>query len=106
MNFGAAFSKSFRNVFGWFVRILKPPRKNQREGPPTEWTHRLIRMQKCKTGEELLRQFGEPSHKVHTGGLEIWHYPLGLHNGFLYSIHAVPSDNGLNQVYMHTEPGP
>jgi len=101
MSLGPAFSKSLRNVFGWLGRILKPPRK----GPPTEWTCHVVKMKKCKTPQDLVREFGEPAHKIRTGDLEIWHYPLGFYDGFLYSIHAVSAGNDVNQVYMHMEPG-
>src|SRR5437667_3716624 len=102
MNVGSAFSKAFSNVFGWLTRILKPPRKSV----PDEWSRRLVKMQKCKTAHDLVGQFGEPAHKVHTGDLEIWHYPLGFHDGFLYSIHAANTGKDLSQIYMHVEPGP
>ncbi len=101
MSFVRAFSKSFRNVFGWLIRILKPPRKSV----PDEWSRRLLKMQKCETLHDLVGEFGQPAHKIHTGDIEIWHFPLGFHDGFLYSIHAtVTTGQDLSQIYMHVEP--
>jgi hypothetical protein len=102
MGISRAFSKAARNVLAQLVRTLKPPRK----GLPKEWCHRLEQMKKCQTPEQLVRQFGEPAHKVRTGEMDIWHYPLGFAGGFLYSIHAVTTRNDLSQLYMHMEPAP
>ena len=100
MGIGSAFSKASRNLFANLVRILKPPRKSV----PDEWHRRLDRMKKCGTQQELLHKFGEPAHKAPSGEFEIWHYPLGLAGGFLYSIHAATTGHDLNQIYMHMEP--
>jgi len=100
MGLGNTFSKVGRNLFGQFVRTLKPPGK----GPPREWCVRLEQMKQYHTVGELVDRFGEPAHKVQTGDLEILHYPLGIRRGLLYAVHAVSSQGAVSQVYMHMEP--
>ena len=51
------------------------------------WQRRLQQMKECKSIAELVRQHGEP-HKIPQAGFEIWHYPLGVAGGTLYSIHV------------------
>ena len=36
--------------------------------------------------------------------MEIWHYPLGVLAGTLYSIHVAVSANAAPMAYMHMEP--
>jgi hypothetical protein len=60
-------------------------------------------MQKCETVEQLVSAYGAPSHKAH-GQPEIWHYPLGILNGMLYSIHAAIDSQRVAQVYIHMVP--
>lgn len=52
----------------------------------------------------MVRQYGEPGHKVPEDDLEIWHYPLGAESGMLYSVHVAVSPDQSSQVYMHMEP--
>ena len=67
------------------------------------WSRRLVEMQGCKTVADLVGKYGEPHHKVQQDGLEIWHYPLGVADGLLYSIHvSVWPDK--YQAYMFFEP--
>src|SRR5215469_14865023 len=68
------------------------------------WQRRLQEMKACKSVTELVRQHGEPSHKVPQDGFEIWHYPLGVASGMLYSIHVSVWPNQSSQIYMHMEP--
>jgi len=60
-------------------------------------------MQKCETTEQLVAAYGPPSHKAE-GPLEIWHYPLGVLNEMLYSIHAVIEGRHVSQLYIHMVP--
>jgi hypothetical protein len=85
MSLASKFSKAARHLLVHLVRILKPP------GDPrlVQWQDRLKQMKRCHAADELVRDFGQPDHRVPQGNLEIWHYPLGVIGGFLYSIHAV-----------------
>jgi hypothetical protein len=69
-----------------------------------EWRHRIERMKQCGTAAELLAQHGEPAHKDRSSSMDIWHYPLGIAKGTLYSIHAAVMQDQLLHVYMHLEP--
>ena len=68
------------------------------------WELRLQDMKACTSIAELVRQFGEPSHKVPQDGFEIWHYPLGVAAGTLYSIHVSVWPDQTRKIYMHMEP--
>jgi hypothetical protein len=100
MGIGKTFASAGSNLFAQLVRTLRPPGK----GPLRQWCVRLEKMKRCRTVSELIDQFGEPAHTVQTEGMEIMHYPLGIKGGFLYSIHAVKSQDAISQVYMHMEP--
>jgi hypothetical protein len=89
--------KVFHDVLARLGRILKPAP----EGPPAEWCLRLDRMKKCLTAEQMVNEFGEPAHKLPMGEMEVWHYPLGIDGGVLYSIHAVEERSVIRQVYMY-----
>lgn len=68
------------------------------------WNYRLQEMQACKNATELVRRYGEPSHKVPHKDFEIWHYPLGVARATLYSIHVSVWPDNKMQIYMHMEP--
>jgi hypothetical protein len=68
------------------------------------WQRHLQQMKACKSIADLVRQHGEPSHKVPQDGFEIWHYPLGVAGGTLYSIHVSVWPDQRSQIYMHMEP--
>jgi hypothetical protein len=89
--------KVLHDVLVRLGRILKPAPK----GPPAEWFLRLDRMKKCLTAEQMVSEFGEPAHKLPMGVMEVWHYPLGIDGGVLYSIHAVEERSVIRQVYLH-----
>ena len=73
--------------------------------PRTEqWRHRLKTMQSYHTTGEVLRTFGVPGQRVAERDREIWHFPLGVVQGSLYSIHAVTSNGELNEAYLHAMP--
>jgi hypothetical protein len=61
-------------------------------------------MMRCDTTDELVRTAGPPSHRVPQRDEEIWHYPLGVVDGSLHSIHAVVAQGEVKQVYMHAIP--
>jgi hypothetical protein len=101
MSFAATFTKALRHFAGHFARILRPPRKKP---VPNQWLQQLQRMQNCQTASDLVRDFGEPDHKDFQREFEFWHYPLGVVEGFFYSIHAAIVDDRATQVYIHTQP--
>src|SRR5580692_9297207 len=68
------------------------------------WQRRLQQMKECKSIAELARQHGEPPHKVPQDGFEIWHYPLGVAGGTLYSIHVSVWPDQTSRIYMDMEP--
>lgn len=68
------------------------------------WTRHLIEIKGCKSVAELVRKYGEPPHKVPEDGFEIWHYPLGVASGTLYSIHVSVWPDRPFQAYMYMEP--
>jgi hypothetical protein len=70
---------------------------------PTEWFDRLAAIKRIPTTDELAKKF-PPPHKSQRGGTQVWHYPLGVASGTLYSIHVSPSADGKFQAYMHMEP--
>jgi len=61
-------------------------------------------MQDCATVADLLMQFGPPHHKVPQDGFEIWHYPLGIESGMVYSIHVSVWPDQNRQTYLYFEP--
>jgi hypothetical protein len=61
-------------------------------------------MKAISNAAELVLAHGAPPHKVQHGGIEIWHYPLGVVAGMLYSIHVAVEGDNASQVYMHMEP--
>jgi hypothetical protein len=69
-----------------------------------QWERRLQQMRDCKRVADLVRQYGEPPHKVSQDGFEIWHYPLGAEAGMLYSIHVSVWPDQSPQIYLHMEP--
>jgi len=71
---------------------------------PKEWTDRLEAMRQFRTAAELALAHGPPPHKQRHEDMEIWHYPLGVTNGMLYSIHVAVFGEDASQIYMHMEP--
>jgi hypothetical protein len=69
-----------------------------------EWTRRLEAMQECRTSTELVARHGEPAHKLTDPAMEIWHYPLGIADATLYSIHVAVDGDNAPMAYMHVEP--
>lgn len=70
------------------------------------WQHRIARMKRCRSLDELRTACGEPDHVVDAGDMMIWQYPLRVVGGMLYSIHVAVIDDRPDQVYLHMEPGP
>lgn len=68
------------------------------------WQRLLQQMQQCKTVADLVARHGEAHHKDPQNGHEIWHYPLGVENGLLYSIHVPIWPEGPRQAYLFFEP--
>jgi hypothetical protein len=68
------------------------------------WQRLLQQMQQCKTVAELVAHHGEAHHKDPQKGFEIWHYPLGVEEGQLYSIHVAIYPEGPRQAYLFFEP--
>ena len=75
----------------------------QKSSVPSEWVERLIAFKAFASADELSTAH-PPAHKMSTGGVEIWHYPLGVSGGTLYSIHVTVSGDGIPMAYMHMEP--
>ena len=72
-----------------------------------EWSRRIAAMKQCRTADELRRRYGAPGHVERHEAIEIWHYPLGVFERTLYSIHvSVPNDppNSPPQPYLHVVP--
>ncbi len=69
-----------------------------------KWSHLLEEMKRCKSAAELVQAHGQPAHKIQHGEFEIWHYPLGVDDGSLYTIHAAVVGDQLKQLYLHMEP--
>ena len=69
-----------------------------------EWHRRVQQMQECNTLDALVTLHGPPHHKVHQEGFEIWHYPLGVESGMLYSIHVSVWPDQSKQVFLYFEP--
>lgn len=70
----------------------------------TEWMRRIEAMRKCRTSAELVARHGEPKHKVEDPAMQIWHYPLRIADGTLYSIHVAIAGDAAPMPYMHVEP--
>lgn len=70
---------------------------------PTEWVRRLAAFREFSSANKLAETH-PPSHKAVSGGIEIWHYPLGVAGGTLYSIHVAVSGTDVPMAYMHMEP--
>ena len=68
------------------------------------WERQALDMREFKTVAELVARYGEPHHKDQRDGFEIWHYPLGVASGMLYSVHVSVWPGQRFQVYMHMEP--
>jgi len=68
------------------------------------WEKRVLAMRGAGSIDELVRRHGEPHHKESAPGMEIWHYPLGVDAGKLFSIHAAVFPDRTFQVYLHVEP--
>jgi hypothetical protein len=68
------------------------------------WARRLEQMKACQTTADLIARYGEPHHKVQQDGFEIWHYPLGVASGMLYSIHVSAWPDRPPQTYLFFEP--
>jgi hypothetical protein len=100
MGITIALSSAFRTVFERCRRLIN----RRQDGSPREWCLRVERMRKCLTAEQVVREFGEPAHKVPMGEMMVWHYPLGIDGGFFYSIHAVTEHDRVSQVYLHFVP--
>jgi hypothetical protein len=69
-----------------------------------QWRQRLQAVKSCHSTDEVVRTLGSPDRKVPERGREIWHYPLGVVGGSLYSIHVVAGEGALNEAYMHATP--
>jgi hypothetical protein len=68
------------------------------------WEQQLQAMKRCRNITELVSRFGEPHHRVQQQGFEIWHYPLGVASGMLYSIHVSVWPDQRSQIYLFFEP--
>lgn len=69
-----------------------------------QWTRRLDAMKRCRTPAQLIAVHGEPAHKLTESAMEIWHYPLGIAAGMLYSIHVAVDRHNKPVAYLHVEP--
>jgi hypothetical protein len=67
------------------------------------WERHVAEMQKCKRAAEVVTQYGEPPHKDQQAGFEIWHYPLGVADRMLYSVHVTVQPDQSCQAYMFFE---
>jgi hypothetical protein len=77
---------------------------SQKKPIPAEWLGRLEAMKEIGRPTDLIDKFGLAPHKVQHGEMEIWHYPLGVVGGMLYSIHVAVVNDDASQIYMHMEP--
>ena len=75
-----------------------------RTEPPRKWFILLDRMKGARTPDELRGKFGAPLHREVHESKEIWHYPLGVIDGMLYSIHAIIQGDQIQQVYHYVAP--
>src|SRR6478672_438946 len=69
-----------------------------------EWQRRVQEVQKCNTLDALVTLHGPPHHKVPQEGFEIWHYPLGIESGMVYSIHVSVWPDQTKQAFLYFEP--
>jgi hypothetical protein len=69
-----------------------------------EWHWRVKRMQECSTLDALVTLCGSPHHKVQQEGFEIWHYPVGVESGMVYSIHVSVWPDQSKQAFLYFEP--
>jgi hypothetical protein len=69
-----------------------------------EWHCRVQKMGECKTLDALVTLHGPPHHKAQQQGFEMWHYPLGVELGMIYSIHVSVWPDQSKQVFLHFEP--
>lgn len=69
-----------------------------------KWSRLLEEMKRCKSAAELVQAHGQPAHKLPQAQFEIWHYPLGVDQGVLYTIHGAVMGDQLKQLYLHMEP--
>jgi hypothetical protein len=75
----------------------------QQPSVPQEWVERLNAFQAFTSAAELEKSH-PPPHRIAAGEMEIWHYPLGVLAGTLYSIHVAVSANAAPMAYMHMKP--
>jgi hypothetical protein len=75
----------------------------QKSPVPSEWIERVNAFKAFASSSELAAVH-PPPHKMTSGGMEIWHYPLGVVAGTLYSVHVAVSGNDAPMAYMHMEP--
>jgi hypothetical protein len=61
-------------------------------------------MQQCKTLDALVTLHGPPRLKIQHQGFEVWHYPLGVEEGVLYSIHVSVNADRSMQAFLYFEP--
>ena len=69
-----------------------------------KWEQSAERMRAFKSAADMVALSGEPHHKIKHGGFEIWHYPLGVESGLVYSIHVCVSADQIKQAYLYFEP--
>jgi hypothetical protein len=70
---------------------------------PREWIERVNAFKAFASPCELAAAH-PPPHKMASGEMEIWHYPLGVVAGAVYSIHVAVSGDDAPIAYMHMEP--
>jgi hypothetical protein len=76
----------------------------QKSDVAEEWIRQLEAMKRFHSAAALAKEYGPPPHKVRQGELEIWHYPLGVLGGMLYSVHIAVEGDEASQTYMAMEP--
>lgn len=57
-----------------------------------------------RTPAELVARRGEPAHRLDDPAMHIWHYPLGIAGGTLYSVHVAGVRDDTPMTYMHVKP--
>ena len=70
---------------------------------PRDWLELVATMKSFSSAADLAEHY-PPDHRVQQGGMEIWHYPLGVAGGTRYSIHVALAGEDAPQVYMHMVP--
>ena len=75
----------------------------QKSSVPSEWIERVNAFKAFASSRELAAVH-PPPHRMASGETEIWHYPLGVIAGTLYSIHVAVSGKDAPMAYMHMEP--